>query len=136
MAPELQLLVSQLSSSLELVLRWLELGLQLRRLTFELCKLFRLEAEPFTVGENPCRLETDPGPRRVGEERLDGERCGGSPSLRCPENTGHEAVDEHEPRSCLLDVILTFGRLFGVETKVPLTVTPRPVFEEPFCIFA
>lgn len=129
MAPELQLLVSQLSSSLEL---------GLRRLTFELWKLLRLETEPFTVCEDPCRLETepfrletDPDPCSVGEERLDGERGGGPSSFCRPEKTGHEAVDEHEPRSCLLDVILAFGCLF-----VPLTVTPRPVFEEPLCIFA
>lgn len=138
MAPELQLLVSQLSSSLEVPLRWLELvlGLQLSRLALELRKLLRLEIEPFAVADEPCRLETDPDPCRMGEERLDGQRACRPSSLWRPENTGHEAVDEHEPRSCLVGALLDICCLFGVETNVPLTVSPRPGFEEPFCIFA
>lgn len=148
-APELQLLVSQLSSSLELPLR--RLGLELRRLELELrrlrlepCsaedvgKLLRLVTEPFRLDRDPCRLETEPfievEPCRVGEERLDGQRGGGSSSRSHPENTGQEAVDEQEPRSCLPDAVLGLGCLFRVDA-VPLTITPLPVFDEPFCIF-
>lgn len=148
-APELQLLVSQLSSSLELPLR--RLGLELRRLELELrrlrlepCsagdvgKLLRLVTEPFRLDRDPCRLETEPfvevEPCRVGEERLDGQRGGSSSSWSHPENTGQEAVEEQEPRSCRPDAVLGHGCLFNVDT-VPLTVTPLPVFDEPFCIF-
>lgn len=152
-APELQLLVSQLSSSLELTLRRLGLGLglelhrlelELRRLRLEPCsaedvgKLLRLVTEPFRLDRDPCRLETEPfievEPCRVGEERLDGHRGSGSSSRSHPENTGQEADDEQEPRSCLLDAVLGLGCLFRVDV-VPLTITPLPVFDEPFCIF-
>lgn len=110
MAPELQLLVSQLSSSLELRRLGLELrrlGLELRRFGPELRrveevgKLLRLVIEPFRLDREPCRLETElfrlevePGLCRVGEERLDGFIQASSRSLWHPENTGQEAVDE------------------------------------------
>lgn len=170
MAPELQLLVSQLSSSLELPfctleLELLKLVLELQKLVVELCKvwlefwsaeeegkLLRFETESCKLGDelcrlviellrltvelmwlglvlDPCWLVTDPC--NVGEERLEGQRGGRSSpaSLHCAENTGHEAVEEQELRSCLFKTVLDDC------CPDPLTVTPRPIFDDLFCIF-
>lgn len=85
------------------------------------------------IDPGPCRLVRDPC--KIGDEKLDEQRgresSSSSGSLCHAKNTGQEAMEEHEPPSCLLNNVLNCGCV-----KInPFIVMPCSGFDDPFCIF-
>lgn len=76
---------------------------------------------------------------RLGEERLEGQRGGGSSSwsVCLLEKMGQEAMEEQELHSCRVKevVLAVWGRGWFCRCGAPvvqLAIVPRPVFADPF----